>query len=85
MIRRFSFPKEYLAPKVVILQRQLEECLLAKNSYDKFSYTDLSVVEVASYALCTLISISDVVRDNLKKDFDKMKHDFVDCISRMTN
>ena len=83
VIRRFSILREYLAPKVVILQRKLEECLSTKNSYNEFSYSDLSTVEVASYALCALINILDIVKGNWKKEFDKLKIDFVDCISRM--
>ena len=85
VIRTFFVLKEYLACKLVILQRKLEECLSTKNSYDKFAYTDLSVVKVASCALFALISISNTVKGNWKKDFDKLKIGFVDCISKMTN
>ena len=85
VIRIFFILREYLAPKVVILQRKLEECLSTNNSYDKFTYTDLSAVEVASYALFTLISISDIVKDNWKEDFDRLKIAFAKCISRMTS
>lgn len=71
VLRRFSILKEYLLPKIVILQRQLEECLTVKNSYYKFTYTNLSIVEVASYALFALISISDTIKGKWK-DLDML-------------
>ena len=71
--KRFSSLREVMSPKIKILQRKLEECLSTKTSYDKFSYTDLSVVEVASYALCSLLLISDIVKENWKKEVDKLK------------
>ena len=70
VIRIFSVLKEYLTPKIVILQRQLEECLAAKALYNKFSYSDLSMVEMTSYAPCMLISISDTVKQNQNKEVE---------------
>lgn len=66
VVKRFSTLREILSPKINILQRQLEECLAAKTSYDKSTYIDLSVVEVTSYALCALISISNIVKEKWK-------------------
>ena len=65
--KKFYSLRDFFSPKISTLQRQLEEFLATKTSYDKFAYTELSVVEVASYALCTLISICDIVKENQKK------------------
>lgn len=64
VITRLSILREYLTPKVVILQRQFEECLSAKNSYEKIAYIDLSAIKVVSNSLWTLISISNIVKGN---------------------
>lgn len=82
VVKRFSTIREILSPKISILQRKLEECLATKTSYDKFSYTHLSMVEVASYAL---ISIYDIVKENWKKEVERLKIVYVDCFSRISS
>ena len=83
VIKIFSILREYLFPKFIIFQRQLNEFLATKASYDKFSYTDLNIVEVASYALCKLINILDIVKENWKKELERIKLGFIDYISRI--
>ena len=65
--RIFSSLREISSSKISSLQRQLDEFFTAKASYDKFAYTDLSAIKVASYALHTLINILETLKDNWKK------------------
>ena len=66
-LRRFSLLRNHLSPQITIIKIQLEECITTKTSYDKFMFTDLNVVELASYALCVLISVSDALKNSWKK------------------
>ena len=85
LIKRFSTLREILSPKISILQRQLEECLVAKASYDKFSYTNLSAMEVASYALFFLIYIFNTIKKNCKKEVERLKLVYVDYFSEISS
>ena len=58
-LKKFILLKEHLSPQITLLENQIEECLTAKASYDKFLVIDLSTVELATYALCALISVKD--------------------------
>ena len=40
-------------------------------SYEKNSYSNLSIVKITSYVLCTLISISNIVKDNWRKELEE--------------
>ena len=82
LLKIFSLLNEHLTLKIDHVQRQLVECLSVKASYEKFSYIDLEVVEIASYGLCTILSISNVVKDTWEKEFENLKESFADCCSR---
>ena len=66
-LKRFSLLREYLFPNITIMQKWLDEGLAVKASYDKLAFIDLSVVEMASYALRAFISVSNAFRDNWTK------------------
>lgn len=61
-LKRFSLFRENLTLKISNVHNQLEECLSSKTSYGKFSYPNLRAVEIASYGLCALLSISDSIK-----------------------
>ena len=63
-LRIFSLLRDHLYPQVSLIQNQLAECIAAKPSYDKFVFTHLNKIELASYALCMLISTSKKMKDS---------------------
>ena len=67
--------------KITTLEQQVEECLKAKISFEKFVYLDLNVVEIVAYGLCTLLSISEGVRDSWEKNFKSLKTSFDDFMA----
>lgn len=83
-LKRFSLLREHLALKFDSIERQLEECLAIKESHDKFSYTDLDIVEIASYSLCTFSSVADVVKDKQDIKFTMLKQKFGDCFTQIS-
>ena len=66
-LRIFSLVRDHLSPKYSFIQNQLEECIVARTSYDKFFFIDLNVVELASYSLYALINVFDGMKDSWKK------------------
>ena len=80
-LRRFSLLRDHLSPQITLIQNQLEECIVARKSYDKFIYADLNAAELASYALCALISVLDAMKDSWKKHLAWLKNDFSYCFS----
>ena len=66
-LRIFSLLRDHLSPQITLIQTQLEECSATKTSYDKFVFIDLNAIELASYSLCVLISVSDTMMENWKK------------------
>ena len=82
VVKIFSILRECLSKNISILQRQLEECLATKASYDKFLFLDLNAVEMESYALGALISISNAMRDTWKKHLAQVKIDLTNFFSR---
>ena len=81
-LKRFSLLRDHLSPQIIVIQNQLEECIVEKTSYDKFVFTDLNVVELASYSLCALISVLDAMKDSWKKHLAQLKTDFSDYFSK---
>ena len=69
-LRRFSLLRDHLSPQITLLQNLLEECMTTKPSYEKFVVTNLNVVELATYSLCVLISVSNAMKDSWKKHLE---------------
>ena len=82
-LKRFSFLRDHLSPQITLLQNQLKECLAAKASYEKFVVIDLNVAQLALYALCALISVSDALKDSWKKHLAQLKTNYNDFFSRL--
>ena len=55
--KRFSLLREHLLMKLSTIKHQLEDCLSVETSFDKFIHSYLNAVEIASYAICVLLSI----------------------------
>ena len=68
-LKRFTLLTEHLFPHVTLLENQLEECLAENSLYDKFVAIDLNVAELATYALCALIGVSNPLKERWKKLF----------------
>lgn len=56
--------------------------MVAKFSYEKFMAMDFNATELAGYALCMLISVSDALKDSWKKHLAQLKTNFSDCFSK---
>jgi hypothetical protein len=80
ILKRFSELKETLVLKIAIVEKQLDECVKAKDTYSNFVYSDLSNVEIASYALCTILTTSEAIKDQWEKDMENLKTNFDDCM-----
>ena len=78
--KRFSLLREHSSLKINTLEQQVEECLKANTSFDKFVYSDLNAVEIASYGLCALLSILEGVKDTWEKNLKSLKMSFDDRI-----
>ena len=82
LLKNFTLLKDHISPQITLLENYIDECTIAKGSYDKFSTLDLNTSQVAAYALCALISVLEVVKDSWKKHLAQWKVDFVDCFSK---
>ena len=82
LLKKFILLKDHVSPQITLLENQIEECSIAKASYDKFFVIDIRAAKVASYALCALINLSDVVKDSWQKHLAQWKIDFGDCFSK---
>jgi hypothetical protein len=80
ILKRFSEFKETLVLKIATVEKQLDECVKAKDTYSNFVYSDLSSVEIASYALCAILTTLEVVKDRWEKDMENLKIFFDDCM-----
>ena len=76
ILKRFMLLRVHLFPQITLLENQLEECLSAKSSYDKFVSTELNTTKLVAYALCALINVSDALKDSWKEHFDQLKTNF---------
>ena len=82
LLKKFISLKDHLSPQITLLENKIEESSVAKASYDKFLVTYLSIAKVEAYALCTLISVHDVMKDSWQKHLAQWKIDFGDCFSK---
>lgn len=82
VLKRFTLFRDHLSPQVILLENQLEECLVEKSSYDKFVETNLNAIELATYALCALINVYDAPKESWKKHFAQLKTNFSDFFSK---
>lgn len=80
----FSLMRENLSLKISTLEQKVGEFLKAKTSFDKKNYSDLNAVEIASYRLGTLLSISEGFKDTWEKDFKSKKTSFENYISYLS-
>ena len=67
------------------MQSQLDTLLETKASYGQFDHTNLNGAEVASYALCRVINIKDVV---ITLDWEtefKNINTFSNCMTHLGN
>ena len=84
ILRRVSYFRESIALKLSVNERKLEECVKAKDLYSNFIYLDLNVVEIASYALCAILTTTEVVKDTWQKVMDSLKENFDDCMKMIS-
>ena len=68
-LKWFTLLREHLFPHVTLLENQLGEILAAKSSYENFVAIDLNAIELATYSLCALISVSNALKEHWKKYF----------------
>lgn len=58
-----SYFREYIALKISSVKRQFEECVKAMATYSNFLYFDLNAGEIASYALCAILTSIKTTKD----------------------
>ena len=63
-MKKISDFRESITLKLSFVEKQLEECIKAKDTYSKFLYLDLNVVEIASYALCAILTSTEYTKEN---------------------
>lgn len=66
--------------KISTGERQLEECVKVKDTYANFTYSILNAVEIASYALCEIITTIKEKKDTWEKGMKNLKENFDDCM-----
>ena len=64
VLKKFILLKDHVSPQITLLENQIEDYLVAKVSYEKFLVTDLSAIELATYDLCVLISVSNTLKES---------------------
>ena len=67
--------RELIALKLSFIEKQLEECVKAKDTYSNFLYSDINAVEIASYALCVILTSTVSTKETWT-----MKAIFDDCM-----
>ena len=72
--------RESIALKVSFVEKQLEECVKAKDTYSNFLYLDLDVVEISSYSLYAILISVESTKETWTKVMDSMKENFDDCM-----
>ena len=85
ILQRFSLLKEHISLKFDLVQKQLEDFLKVKISYEHFIYLDFQPTKVGSYRLCTLLIVSDSVKGAWNKGLLKLKRSFSDCMPFLNN
>lgn len=71
---------ESIALKLSSIERQLEEFVKTKDTYSNFVYSDLNAIEIASYALCAMLTTTKVDKETWEKCKDILKENFDDCM-----
>ena len=82
LLKKLTLLKDHVSPQITLLENQIEKFSTARVSYDKFVALDLSIAQVAAYALCALISVSEAVKDSQHKHIAQWKKDFDDFFSK---
>ena len=80
ILRRLSSFRESIALKLSTIERQLEECVKAKDTYSNFMYFDLNAIEITSYALYAMLTTTKVTKDTWEKGMNSLKENFDDCM-----
>ena len=65
-MKRSSKFREAISLRITTIYRKLEECFKAKDNYSKILYSDLNAVEIASYALCAILTSVEIAKDTWK-------------------
>ena len=79
-IRRTSDFRESISLKLSFFEKKLEECVKVKDTYTNFLYLYINVVEIASYALCVILSSTKSMKETWKKGMDSLKTIFDGCM-----
>jgi hypothetical protein len=80
ILRRLSEFRESISLKISSVERDLEECVKAKDTYANFTCSNLNVVKIASYTLCTIVTTVEVEKDTWDKGMNILKENFYDCM-----
>ena len=67
-----------------MVEKQLEECVKAKDTYSNLLYLDLNVVEIASYALCAILTSTKIAKDTWVKGLSSLKASFDNCMKMLS-
>lgn len=70
--------------KLSTIERQLEECIKAKDTYSNFMYSNLNAIEIASYALSAILNIVEAIKDTWEKGMDSLKANFDDFMKMIS-
>lgn len=62
-LKRVSNFKESIALKIYVIEKQLEECVKANDTYSNFLYFDLNPIEITLYALCAILNSTKLAKD----------------------
>ena len=76
ILKRFSEFRESISLRTTIIERQLEECVKAKDTYSNFLYSNLNAVEIASNALCAILTSTKTTKDTWVKGLNSLKASF---------
>ena len=80
ILKRTSNFKESIALKLSFIEKQLEDCFKAKDTYSNFLYSYINAVEIASYALCAILTLAESTKETWTKGMDRVKFIFHDCM-----
>ena len=72
--------KESIALKLSFVEKKLEECVKAKEINSNFLCSDLNAVEIASYALCAILTSTESTKETWTKGMDILKANIYDCM-----
>ena len=78
IVKRTSNFRESIALKLPFIEKQLEECVKAKDKYTNFLYSDINAVKIESYALCAILISDESSKVILTKGMEILKTIFDD-------